>query len=101
MKKAILLSLCVALGGCAWWASNGKAVATDTLTEIQCVVTGAQSGQTAEQIAVSCGIAAVSDVVAILSSTQTPVASSPTLTAVLAAHPAMKVVVKAPVAAKK
>lgn len=101
MKKVILLSLCVALGGCAWWASNGKAVATDTLQEIQCVVTGAQSGETTEQIAVACGIAAVADVVAILSSTQTPVASSPALAAVLVAHPAMKVVVKAPVAVKK
>lgn len=96
MKKVIALSLCAALAGCSWWSANGKAVSTDVLTEVQCVVSGAQSGQTAEQIAVSCGIAAVPDVVAILSSTQTPVATSSTLTAVLAAHPAMKVVVKAP-----
>jgi hypothetical protein len=82
------------LGGCSWWAANGQAVTTDVLKEVGCVVSAAQQKQTVEQIALTCGIATVEDVVAILSSTQTPVTTSPALTGIMAAHPAMRVVVK-------
>jgi hypothetical protein len=95
MKRLMLVvGMLSAITACSWWATNSGSVAVDTLAEIACVVNAAEAKQTVEQIGASCGIKLLSDVVAILQSTQTPVVSSQGLKDTLAAHPAMKVSVR-------
>jgi hypothetical protein len=90
----------VGLIGCAAAGALVAPITTDVIGEITCIVNGAEAGQTVEQVALNCGGVALVDIVNVLSATQTPVAPSTGLTGVLQAHPTLKVVVKAPVAAK-
>lgn len=88
------VGLVVSSSGCNWWGQHGSVVAADALATVECVVKGAIAKQTVEQISLSCGVATAEEVVSILAATSTPVVSSTVLTGVMAAHPAMKVVVK-------
>ena len=105
MKRMIAVGLVGLMGvmssGCGWLESNYKSVSSDALAVVQCVIAGAEAGQTVEQIAtVTCGPMLEADVLTILAATNTSVVSSAGLKAVMATHPGVTVKVRA-VPAKK
>jgi len=91
MKKLILLTLCVALSGCAWFKANEKALSADSLALLGCVVSTAGGGATVELTALTCGPMLIQDVVAILDEAKvTPVPSPALAKARLTTNPLKK-----------